>query len=341
MNPTDFGAIFANINSAITSALAASSTALVGEGQDLAGVLLLVVVSWAVFEWLLTGDGISSLVSTIQTLVRWAIVVLLLTSWTSTITGFFGSNIDSIGRTLSGSYSSQAAFNSMWSAANTMFKKEEIAGSNELNCRTELLPDASGAASVPTRVCDPAPGSSGSGENAASWTDLLLYFPTILFGMLLKLIAVVFLAMMMVAYLLAIYMSQALFGIGLSLGPILVPWLIWQRTEFLFDGWLRFMIVAAMTKLVAALIVSMVTGIITTVNTLAKVADVSPMALAKVDLAIAFAIAIVAAIGAFMMWQVQGIAQALVSGGAGVTSKNFGRGTLGSKLQSKLPKGLK
>jgi type IV secretory pathway VirB6-like protein len=126
-----------------------------------------------------------------------------------------------------------------------------------------------------------------------------------------------------------------------SLGPILVPWLIWQRTEFLFDGWLRFMIVAAMTKLVAALMVSMVTGIITAVGALARVADVSPMALAKVDLAIAFAIAIVAAIGAFMMWQVQGIAQALVSGGAGVASKNFGKNSVGLKLQNMMPKGLK
>jgi type IV secretory pathway VirB6-like protein len=341
MNPTDFGAIFANINAAITSALSNSSTALVSEGQDLAGVLLLLVVSWSVIEWLISGDGISSLVSTIQTMMRWAIVVLLLSTWTSTVTGFFSSNIDGIGRTLTGSYNSQAAFNSMWTAANTLFKKEEIAGSNELNCRTEMLPDASGSGQIPTRVCDPAPGSSGSGENGASWTDLLLYFPTILFGLLLKLLAVAFLAMMMVAYLLAIYMAQVLFGIGVSLGPILVPWLIWQRTEFLFDGWLRFMVVAAMTKLVAALMVTMVTGIITAVTTLARVADVSPMALAKVDLAIAFAIAIVAAIGAFMMWQVQGIAQALVSGGAGVKSQGFGKGTTGLKIKSILPKGIK
>jgi hypothetical protein len=320
MNSTDFGSIFANINSAITATLAASSTALVGEGRDLAIVLLLIVVSWSILTWMLSGDGVTALVESFQSMTRYAVVILLLTTWTSTITGFFGSNIDSIGRTLTGSYNSQVAFNSMFKAAARMFSKEEVGGATELNCRNEMLPDASGSGSIPTRVCDPAPGSSGSGENSASWTDLLLYFPAIMYGMLLKLVAVVFLGLMMVAYLLAIFMSQALFGIGMSLGPILVPWLIWQRTEFLFDGWLKFMIIAAMTKLVAALMISMVTGSVAV--------DSSPLGLAKVDMAVAYMIAIVAAIGAFMMWQVQGIAQALISGGAGVGSKTFGTGSV-------------
>jgi type IV secretory pathway VirB6-like protein len=334
MNSTDFGSIFANINSAITIALAASSTALVGEGRDLAGVLLLITVSWSLLTWMLSGDGVTALVESFQNMTRYAVVILLLTTWTSTITGFFGSNIDSIGRTLTGSYNSQAAFNSMFKAASRMFSKEEVGGATELNCRNEMLPDASGSGSIPTRVCDPAPGSSGSGENSASWTDLLLYFPSIMYGMMLKLVAVIFLGLMMVAYLLAIFMSQALFGIGMSLGPILVPWLIWQRTEFLFDGWLKFMIIAAMTKLVAALMISMVTGIIVALTSLSVAVDSSPMGLAKVDMAVAYIIAIVAAIGAFMMWQVQGIAQALISGGAGVGSKTFGTGSVSRAVKN-------
>ena len=48
------------------------------EGNDIASALLLVVMSWYVLMWLLTGDGIQSLVMSIAALFKYFFVIALL-----------------------------------------------------------------------------------------------------------------------------------------------------------------------------------------------------------------------------------------------------------------------
>lgn len=45
-------------------------------------------------------------------------------------------------------------------------------------------------------------------------------------------------------------------GIALAVGPIFIPFLVLEKTSFLFDGWVRFMIAASFTKVIIAIIVS-------------------------------------------------------------------------------------
>lgn len=45
-------------------------------------------------------------------------------------------------------------------------------------------------------------------------------------------------------------------GIGLSIGPLFIPFLVLDKTSFLFDGWVRFMIGASFTKVILAIIIS-------------------------------------------------------------------------------------
>ena len=55
MNP---GQVITDIYKEMLAFLASKAGVLVPDGQDLAGVLLLIVVSWSVLMWLLTSDGV-------------------------------------------------------------------------------------------------------------------------------------------------------------------------------------------------------------------------------------------------------------------------------------------
>jgi type IV secretory pathway VirB6-like protein len=318
INPQDvtFGDAFTCMYNAATGALSSRSTLLVDEGLDLAIVLLLITVTWAVLMWLLSSDGMTALQQVTKTFVRYSIVALMLTSWAAFTTSFFQTNINQIAQKVAGNSDVGTSSNLLFQAAAQLFKGEQ-----EPKC-AQSAPIQVEAGIDPGYQADPC-----GAKSAPSVSDMLFFFPKIIMAMLLKLAAVICLALTLIAYVLAILMAQVMFGIGVALGPILVPWLVWERTEFLFDGWLRFMIAAAFTKIVAALMVAMTADIFVVIRSMANTVD-GASGYSTVDLVAAFMMAVVSALTAFMMWQVQGIAQSLVSGGSGASGNNFGKGAL-------------
>ncbi len=326
LNNSTLGETIACVQSSIISAISSRSETLIGEGQDLAGVLLLITVSVTVLMWILSGDGAEALTESIGHLMRYFVVVVLLTGWVGVVGSFFGGSVNSISARLSGVNSVQTAVDTIAKAAVRLFVAEE---SDERQCREESGVEPSTGIPYTNTVCDPPPG--GKAEPVSGW-DVLVSLPKFLMALALKVVAAMMLALMLIAYVIAIVMAEMSFGIGMALGPILVPWMIWQRTEWLFDGWLRFMVSAAMTKIVAALMVATVAGVVNAARALANMVD-GPSALSRIDLLSAWMLAVVAAIGAYMMWQVQSLASALVSGGSGPNSKSFGSGTVGRRLK--------
>lgn len=333
VNPQDvtFSDAFTCMYNAATGALSSRSTLLVDEGLDLAIVLLLITVTWAVLMWMLSSDGMTALQQVTKTFVRYSIVALMLTSWAAFTTSFFQTNINQIAQKVAGTSDVGASSNLLYQAAVQLFKGEQAP-----QC-SQTAPIQVEAGIDPGYQADPC-----GAKSAPSVSDMLFFFPKIIMAMLLKLAAVFCLALTLIAYVLAILMAQVMFGIGVALGPILVPWLVWERTEFLFDGWLRFMIAAAFTKIVAALMVAMTADIFVVVRSIANTVD-GASGYSTVDLVAAFMMAVVSALAAFMMWQVQGIAQSLVSGGGGVSGNNFGKGALAKTVGfgAKLLKGNK
>ena len=45
-------------------------------------------------------------------------------------------------------------------------------------------------------------------------------------------------------------------AIGIAVGPVFIPFLILEKTSFLFDGWVRFMLTACFTKVIIAMIIA-------------------------------------------------------------------------------------
>jgi len=104
--------------------------------------------------------------------------------------------------------------------------------------------------------------------------------------------------------------SIIMIQIALILGPIFIPWMLIPMTSFLFDGWLKFLIVAGLTKVIGALMIGIASATLTriTVDLTGDFGQTLIMSLAAAGIAL---------LVAYLMAQIPNIAQALVSGGAG------------------------
>lgn len=113
-----------------------------------------------------------------------------------------------------------------------------------------------------------------------------------------------------VIYLAQMIFSQIMVNIGLIVAPIFVPWILWDATRFLFDGWIKFMIVTGVQKIVGALLFGMTVGMVSSVTTLATEAGATG-ALNFYAYSTAF---VLVALMALMMMQITSIASGLVTG---------------------------
>ena len=121
MNP---GQVITDIYKEMLAFLASKAGVLVPDGQDLAGVLLLIVVSWSVLMWLLTSDGVQTLVESVGAFTRFAIVSVLLTGWLGTVGGFFSGAVTDISQKIAGVNSITTATDAMLNSAVKLFVSE-------------------------------------------------------------------------------------------------------------------------------------------------------------------------------------------------------------------------
>ncbi len=131
----------------------------------------------------------------------------------------------------------------------------------------------------------------------------------------LALIASIFVGLAMVVYVFVVLMADVLVAVGLTLGPIMIPFYLMPVLSFLFDGWLRFMITAGFYKLVATVMLALTYNLV-------KELEVTSQSLAGdgvwwgdlMSLSLAVVIAVITLL---LMWQVPSIASALTQGSAG------------------------
>jgi hypothetical protein len=83
--------------------------------------------------------------------------------------------------------------------------------------------------------------------------------PLMLVGTLLFKLAIAILLLLCGCIYLGIYlMSMTLLSIAFALGPVFLPWLLLRPASFLFDGWVRFTLVAALYQVVGIVVVTLV-----------------------------------------------------------------------------------
>ena len=284
---------------------------LVPEGMGIASALLLITIAWSVLTWLITGDGIEAMVDSIGAVARYFFVVFILSSWGG-------------GSALIDSYVS--GINSLLDAKTTISESvTSVMKSIDFVLMEPPKKKCEGAVCsvLPIAVVETATAIVTMAEKIAS-------LPTIIVTYMLKLLAALCLGLMLVAFIGVLILAKVHFAAAFIIGPILVPWLIWKRSEWLFDGWLKFGLIACMTNIVAMLMLTFMSVFITTAQTLAKALNTSsagPLGTAGLDYIVAGLIMIVGAIGAYIMWQVPSIAQGLLSGSGGGSVGGLGRKT--------------
>jgi len=326
MAALDAGAVITQMYNGVVTHVQSKASVLIGDGQDLAAVLLLITISWAVVNWMLSGDGTQALMDTFGSMVRFGVVSLMLAGWLTTVGNFFHSNITDLTAKVGGSQTVGSSLNLMLDASQQLFFSVDYEKRTS-KCKEVDQYDPATGLKVGTQVVCETPGAKGS---EPSFIDIMFNLPVVLMTFIFKALALLFMIMMIVAFLLVVFMAEVLFGAALTFGPVLVPWLIWQRTVWLFDGWLKFMIAASLTKVVAFYMIGVNSGVIAIIKSIADRANVTSAAdMLAVDEMAALLICINCAIAAFMMWQVPSIAQGLISGTGGASTAKFGQGILG------------
>lgn len=133
-------------------------------------------------------------------------------------------------------------------------------------------------------------------------------------GMLMKLFA--FLIILVAGALAAglLFISKVMVGIALGLGPILFCWGVWKPTEFLFNGWLRFLISAGLQKVVITLLAGFVSVGLTKMSSLSD----NLTGQVTVDVVAYGVLLLFSVLSTMLLWKAPSIAEGLLSGGGGM-----------------------
>lgn len=178
------------------------------------------------------------------------------------------------------------------------------------------LMDAAMKLFMGTPTSPPAGADAGVWATATAWLSesfSSLASGDILFS-LANLFFRVFLAILVLItgliYAVTVIWTQVMVNVALVVAPFFVPWLLWDATAFLFNSWLKFLIVCGVQKVVGALMFGLTASMIDNVTTLATKANATPVE----NFYYYAATFLLVAIMALMMAGITTLANGLVSG---------------------------
>lgn len=128
-------------------------------------------------------------------------------------------------------------------------------------------------------------------------------------------------------YLANIVLAQGSILLAVAMAPLMVPFILVQSLDFIFNGWLRFTLGAAMMKVVGAFMLGITDGIMAELVTLSKTVKLPPNSdYATIMIAnyIVYAgLILMAGLCAYLMMMVPQLASGLLSGNGGQGFKNM------------------
>lgn len=150
---------------------------------------------------------------------------------------------------------------------------------------------------------------------------ILAGIPTAIFALMMKMITSFLIAISMCVYMATAVMAMISLNLVIALAPVMVPFLIFKPTAWLFDSWLRFLLGACMLKLVGAVMLALTSGLMQSMSTLAaKFKADAAAGTAETftgDILLFSVMLLVAVLAGLLMAQVPTIASGLLAGNAG------------------------
>ena len=260
-------------------------------GTRLLAGLLAILVSWRMIKLVLEGSGILQIIGELVNIILlWGIASFFLTS---DVTGQIASGFDSLATMATGATAGSTA----------------VAGTSAESQLTNNLVQMLKAA---YQLYEGAPPDN-QGFWAGLWNSLKTFeFVASLANLLFRFFTAILVVVCALLYCVNLVFSQIMVNIALIVAPIFVPWIMWDASSFLFHGWLKFLITAGVQKIVGALMFGITSSFVGKVATLAGAAEASPVT----NFYYYAACFLLAGIMAYMMMQVQSIANGLISGSA-------------------------
>ena len=159
-----------------------------------------------------------------------------------------------------------------------------------------------------------------------------------LVSMLAKLIAAILVTIAVGIYVANIVLAHGSIMLATALAPLMIPFILAPATSFIFDGWLRFTLGAAMIKVVGAFMIGFTDKLMVGMSKLSeKVAlkgteDFTTMSVT--NLLVYCGLILLAGLSAYFMMQVPSLASGLLSGGSGGGFKGMKALTSGMGFQA-------
>ncbi|WP_175684576.1 type IV secretion system protein [Burkholderia anthina] len=313
-------------------------TLFLSDGLDLLAALGLVMATWHVFLWLLEGDFPGFFSNLFRHLIKCAVILVLLTAWSSTVHTYFVDNMQTMASRVSGGDGNPGdLLRALVNAASTIMQGVRTEAAQVCEEVPDVTPEGVVIPNTEHQECGAASDAGANSAGLSSVWTLIKNLPLILLAFLAKALAIIAITLMTSIFVVVVQFGSFLLDIAFCLGPVLIPWYVLPAGEFLFDGWLRFTISAGLFKVVAWLMMAIVysgvlPGIQGLVQQTATQSGANSDAYYATNYLAMLALALVCGVGAFMMWQVPEIARALVTGGGGGGIKGFGKGAIGRQI---------
>lgn len=320
---------------AVQSAGSSLENLFVSDGIDLLAALGLIVATWHTLLWLLDGDFPNYFSMMLRHVVKVAVLLLILTTWSGTVHSYFVSNMQTMAdRVAGGSADSNTLANTLVGAIQTVMSGTRT--KSHTVCTD--VPDYTLDGGIPTGTShqDCHDVNDNALDNTSFWTAFKT-LPVVLLTLLAKAIALIAMVLCVLIFVVVVQMGSILLHIAFCLGPILVPWFVFPPTEFLFENWLRAVIGAGLYKVIAWIMMGLVMkGVVPGFNALLQKVAATNGVGSEIYYNTAYlaliALALVASIGAFLMWQVPAIASTY-AGGGGASLNGFGKGAISKMAQ--------
>ncbi len=163
--------------------------------------------------------------------------------------------------------------------------------------------------------------TSGSITSLDGILQYVMWIPATIAELAMKIMATLAVVIAMCVYMATAIMAMMSIKLVIALAPVMVPFLIFKPTAWMFDSWLKFLLGAGMLKLVGAFMLSITSGLMSSMNSVAQAikADAAAGAVDSYsgDIVLFSTLLLVTVLCSLLMAQVPSIAQGLIAGAAG------------------------
>lgn len=303
---TSVRAVVSTITSAFESLL--QNDGVKEAGKSITYMLFTLVLAWGLIKAMVEGEGINGIAATIIPLVgTLAIVTMLVDSGgVGKITGFMDSLAASFGMNSSLADSIQTGIYRGFSAVVNVLSMPSL----NTNVPMDMfhLDQVVGVA-ISTLV-----------------------------GVLARLITAVLVIIAVAIYVANIVLAHGSIMLATALAPLMIPFILLPSLGFIFDGWLKFTLSAAMMKVVGAFMIGMTDSIMSGLVTLSEKvklpADTDYSTIMIANYIVYAGLILMAGLCAYLMMMVPSLAQGLLSGNGGHGFRGMKAITSGSGFQT-------